>query len=252
VSSEAFASPRAVLLSLDDVVLPRQTLARWQWAWRPQGPLLAERHVRSAIRHSVQAWDRQRWDQLVQPVPAPPAPGGYRAFLMATLQAIAGHPLAETEANAVVDRFPRFPDEAGPFPDVVPFLERLQRAGIAYAVIADRPVEELHEAIRRAGLAPLITQVAGGEAGAPPPSPDAFRAAARALRARPTETVVVGSLFWSEYRAGRRAGLGSLLIDRYGWWDRVQAARQPSLAALPGGFPAAFRPLATADAETGA
>ncbi|HEY1198566.1 MAG TPA: hypothetical protein VGG32_07560, partial [Thermoplasmata archaeon] len=61
----------AVLLDLDDVLVPFQTPAAWQWAWRPQGPVLGERRVKAAVRRALKAWDRRRWQGLTGK--APPA-----------------------------------------------------------------------------------------------------------------------------------------------------------------------------------
>ncbi|HKS59615.1 MAG TPA: HAD family hydrolase [Thermoplasmata archaeon] len=224
--------PQAVLFALDDVLLPRQTSARWQWAWRPQGPLLPDRHLRPAIKRAVQTWDRTRWEGLGAEAGSP-AGIDYRELLRGVLGSIAGHPLPATEVEAVVDRFPRFPDEAGPFPDVVPFLQWLGQHKVRFGVLADRPGEQLTEAIRRAGILPLLPNVFGGGASDPkPPLPESFRAACRGLEARPAETLYVAGLFWSEYRSARRAGLDAVLMDRSGWWERVQAPRIRSLSEL--------------------
>lgn len=230
-------SPRAVLLSLEDVLLPRQTLARWQWAWRPQGPRLSERHVRPAIKRAVHEWDRRRWEALVGGQEALP-PGDYRSFLRETLTGIAGHALPEAETEAVVDRFPRYPDEAGPFADVTPFLRRVALGETPVAVLANRPGPETREAIRRAGLAGMLPTVLGeGESDPRPPFPAAFRGAAKQLGCRASEALFVGTLFWSEVRASARAGLDAVLIDRHDWWGRVQAPRIHSLTELTGRFP---------------
>jgi len=80
---------RAVLLDLDDTLAPFQTLAHWQWAWKPQGPLLPERHAKAAIRKSVRAWDRRRWQGLVGAAP-PVGAADLRVHLHDTLLAVAG------------------------------------------------------------------------------------------------------------------------------------------------------------------
>ena len=56
---------RAVVFDLDETLIPLHTFARWQWAWRPNGPALSDRHVRAALRRELHAWDRRRWRGLV-------------------------------------------------------------------------------------------------------------------------------------------------------------------------------------------
>ncbi|MGA7862230.1 MAG: hypothetical protein WCB19_10320, partial [Thermoplasmata archaeon] len=65
---------RAVLWDFDDTLVPVHTIERWQWAWKPQGPRLNERHVRASIREGLRRWDRRRWQGLVGDLP--PADAG--------------------------------------------------------------------------------------------------------------------------------------------------------------------------------
>jgi FMN phosphatase YigB (HAD superfamily) len=224
---------RAVLFSVEETLVPEQTPERWQWAWRPLGPVLPERHVRAALKRSLHAWDRRRWEGLVGGAPAVGAEA-YREFLRSTLVEIAGHRLPEAETEAVVDRFLRAPVERPPPPDVPATLAGLRALGITLVAIGDRPGPSASENLKRAGIRPAVDLVVGEALDAPwPPSKEAFRAAAKAAGCRPSELAFVGHLYWSETRAAHRAGLPAYLLDRQGWWPRVEERRLSSLAELP-------------------
>jgi FMN phosphatase YigB (HAD superfamily) len=224
---------RAVLFAVEETLVPEQTLERWQWSWRPQGPVISERHLRAAVKRTLHRWDRRRWAGLTGAERAVDA-AAYREHLRDTLAAIAGHPLPPAETEAVVDRFLRAPVLRRPLPEVSLTLERLRREGRRVGAIGARPGPSAAEALQRSGLAPYIDVVTGGDpAGAWPPAPEAFRAAAASLGHPPRETAFVGHLYWSEVRAAARAGFVALLLDRDGWWPRVEGTRLDRLAELP-------------------
>ena len=223
---------RAVLLDLDDCLVPWQTTSHWQWAWRPRGPVLSERHVHAAIRRSLHRWDRRRWQGLVGKAPAAD-PAAYRAFLEETLTAIAGHALPEPETKAVVDRFLKPAHEAESYPDARPLVDLLTRSSVRVGVTTDLPTEAARLALRRAGLPETL--LVGANDGPEPrlPTPAGFREAARRLDAKAVESYYVGDLFWSDVRAAGRAGLTTALIDRADQAENVLATRIRSLAELP-------------------
>lgn len=222
---------RAVLFLIEETLVPDQTLERWQWAWRPQGPALSERHVRAALKRGLHQWDRRRWEGLTGSA-APVDMTAYRQFLRGTLSEIADRTLPEAEADAVVDRFPRA-SVAAPFPDVAPALRELRQRGTTVAAMSERPGPSGPETLKRAGLLPMIDRVVGAGTEAPwLPAKEAFRAAARELGLKPAEVAFVGRLYWSDVRAAARAGLPALLLDRADWWPRVAERRIRSLAEL--------------------
>lgn len=225
--------PRAVVFVVEDVLVPEHTGERWQWAWRPQGPLLPERAMRAALRRALHDWDRRRWASVVGESP-PVDLEVYRAFLHATLEEVAGHPLAEAEASAVVDRFQRSPLPRVPFPEVPGVLATLRAAGHRIAALSERPGPQVEETLKRAGLRTMVDHVAGLAADAPwPPAREAFRAASEALGVPLKETALVGRLYWSEVRASQRSGLTGYLLDRPDWWPRVTERRMRALPELP-------------------
>ena len=223
----------AVLFALEETLVPEQTLERWQWSWRPQGPVLPERRVHAAVKRSLHAWDRRRWEGLTGVAP-PVDAAAYREHLRATLTEIAGHPLAEPEATAVVERFQKAPQLRPPPAEVAPTLDRLRSSGVRIGVLGARPGPSAAETVHRAALTPQIDRIAGTDPAAPwPPDPQAFRAAAKALDVAPRAAAFVGGLYWSEVRAAARVGFRAVLVDRAGYWPRVEGLRLTSLAGLP-------------------
>lgn len=232
MSENAAPTVRAVLLDLDDTLVPWQTIAHWQWAWRPRGPVLSERHVRAALRRQLHLWDRRRWQALVGRAPAVDV-AAYRTFLAETLAAISGHPLPEPETHAVVERFLKPAHEPESYPDAFSAVSALLERHLRVGVTTELPAESARLALRRAGLPEALLVQPGDAPEARPPTVAGFREVAKALGARPSETWFVGDLFWSDVRAAARAGLTSVLIDRADASDQVLETRIRSLAELP-------------------
>jgi FMN phosphatase YigB (HAD superfamily) len=210
---------RAVVFDLDETLVPVQTFSRWQWAWRPNGPALSDRHVKAALRRELHAWDRRRWRGLVGAEP-PVGPGDYSEHLRRTLLAVADRPLPEPEVSAVVDRFLRPVGPFEPFPDVPAALAALRARSIPFGVLSPMPDDAARGFLKRSGIAvDRLVPSSGGEP--PPPDRAAFRRATDFLGVRPSQAFYIGDLYWSDVRAAARAGLRSILIDRDG---RVPAA----------------------------
>ena len=231
-----------VLFDLDDVLVPFESSAAWQWAWRPQGPVLGERRVRAAVRRSLRAWDRRRWRGLTGREPSVDA-AALRQHLRESLFEVAGHPLPEAETEAVVRRILRPAGEVERFADVAPALERLGGAGVAWGVATPLPADSAQWLLHRVGIDPARL-VLTGEGPHPLPDRGAFRAAAERLGVPAERVAFVGDLFWSDARAATRAGLPALLLDRHDAWPKVHAGRAVSLQDLErtlaaGGAPAA-------------
>jgi FMN phosphatase YigB (HAD superfamily) len=219
-----------VVLDLDDVAVPFLSPAAWQWAWKPQGPVLGERRVRAAVRRALKAWDRRRWRGLTgRESPADLA--ALDAHLRASLATVAGRPLPEPETEAVVRRLLRPAGEVETFPDVAPALRRLDAAGVRTAVATELPAEAANWLLKRAGIPPALLRVTG-EGPRPLPDRAAFRATAEALDLPPDHVAFVGDLFWSDVRAAARAGLPAVLLDRHDAWPNVQSGRITTLDGL--------------------
>lgn len=221
----------AVLFDLDDVLVPFQTRAAWQWAWKPQGPVLGDRGVHAAIRRALKVWDRRRWEGLTGK--APPADlEALRSHLANTLATVAGHPLPAPETEAVVRRFLKPAGEVERYADVPRTLERLRGRGVKVGTVTPLPRESARWLLHRCGLPETLVLGTGDGPGLSVPDRAAFRAAAEALGAPAERVAYVGDLFWSDVRAAARAGLPSVLLDRRDAWPKVQAGRLTTLDEL--------------------
>lgn len=220
----------AILFDLDDVLVPFLTPAAWQWAWRPQGPILGERRVRAAVRRSLKAWDRRRWRGLTGREP-PADLAALRDHLRATLTAIAGHALPDIETEAVVRRILHPAGDVERFPDVDPALARLRTASVRIGIVTPLPADSARWLLHRVGIDPNLL-LSTGDTDRPVPDPAGFRSATHALGLEPGQVALVGDLFWSDVRAGARAGLPAILLDRHDAWPKVQSGRITSLDGL--------------------
>ncbi len=224
---------RAVLWDWDDTLAPVHTLERWQWAWKPQGPRLNERHVRAALRESLRRWDRRRWQGLVGELPAADT-AAYHDMLREMLFTIADRPLPDPETDAVLARFPRFPGPLEPYSDVRACLDWMRSQGLRMGVLVGPTAMRVTELLGQWHLSELLPVVLGEQPEEPrPPAPGAYKAACARLGTAPSETALVGDLFWSDVRAAGRAGLHGILLDRNDWWSRVESVRVRTLAELP-------------------
>jgi HAD superfamily hydrolase (TIGR01549 family) len=222
------ASIDGVLFDLDDVLIPFQTPYAWQWAWRPQGPILGERKVKAAIRRSLRLWDRRRWAGLTGRDPPADLPA-LRGYLSATLLAIAGHALPAEESEAVVRRMLHPMGEVERYPDAPRLLERLSRGSVRVGVTTPLPAESARWLLKRVGFPESLLLVAGDPPSLPVPDPAAYAAAADRLGVPPERTAYVGDLLWSDVRAAHRAGFAAILLDRHDAWPRLQAGRVTTL-----------------------
>jgi putative hydrolase of the HAD superfamily len=236
---------RAVLWDFDDTLIPVHTPERWQWAWKPQGPRLNERHVRASIREGLRRWDRRRWQGLVGDAPLADA-AAYHDALRDMLYAIAGRSLPEAETEAVLARFPKYPGPIEPFADVRPCLEGLQSRGLKMAVLVSHTGSRARELLGQLHMLGMLPEVFGEATEEPrTPAAEAFASACLKLGVERGDAAFVGDLFWSDVRAAGRAGLRGILVDRLQWWSRVEATRVHSLVELPNVLLAA--PAAPAD-----
>ncbi|HYA54048.1 MAG TPA: HAD family hydrolase [Thermoplasmata archaeon] len=221
----------AVLFDLDDVLVPLQTPASWQWAWRPQGPLLGDRRVKAAVRRALKAWDRRRWLGLTGKSPPADLPA-LREHIANTLATVAGHSLPPAETEAVVRRFLHPAGEVERYADVPTTLDRLRAAGAKMGIVTPLPAESARWLLHRCGLAESLLLGAGDGPGPVVPARAAFRVAAEALGTPVDRVAFVGDLFWSDVRAAARVGMAALLLDRRDAWPKVLTGRMTTLDLL--------------------
>ena len=222
---------RAVLVAVEGVLAPFESVRAWQWAWRPQGPLLGERRTQTILRRAERGWDQRRWAGVVGRA-APSDQAALREHLAGTLAAIAGHPLPAAETDAVVRRMLRPTGEVERYEEVPAEIERLRASGLAIGAASVLPSESARWLLHRVGLDAVPLLAHGDDPAATLPAPEPFRSAAGGLGAEPASTVFVGSLYWSDVRAAQRAGLRGWLIDRRNLWPHVRSGRSGSLAGL--------------------
>ena len=238
----------AVIFDLDDVLVPFQTPAAWQWAWHPQGPVLGERRVKAAVRRALKVWDRRRWQGLTGK--APPADlAALRAYIADSLATVAGHTLPPAETEAVVRRFLHPAGEVERYSDVPTTLARLKSAGVKVGVLTPLPAESARWLLHRCGI-PESLLLGTGDGPLPcVPDRSAFRSAGEALGAPPDRLAYVGDLFWSDVRAAARAGLAAVLLDRREAWPKVLTGRLTSLDQLESTLSAGGSPPETDGAD---
>lgn len=239
----------AILFDLDDVLVPMQTPTAWQWAWKPQGPLLGERRVKAAVRRALKVWDRRRWQGITGK--APPADvDALRSHLAQTLAMVAGRSLPLPETEAVVRRFLRPAGEVERYPDVPRVLERLRSRAVRFGAVTPLPAESARWLLRRSGLPEALLLGSGDPPGPWVPDRAAFRTAAEALGAPVDRVAYVGDLFWSDVRAAARAGLRAVLLDRREAWPKVGPGRMTTLDALESTLAAGGSPVDSPTGET--
>jgi FMN phosphatase YigB (HAD superfamily) len=239
----------AVLFDLDDVLVPMQTPAAWQWAWKPQGPVLGERRIKAAVRRALKVWDRRRWQGLTGK--APPADAeALRVHLANTLATIAGHSLPPAETEAVVRRFLKPAGEVEQYPDVPRVLDRLRTRDVRIGTVTPLPAESARWVLHRCGLPGTLLVGSGDGPGPTVPDRAAFRAAVEALGTSVERVAYVGDLFWSDVRAAARTGLASVLLDRRDAWPKVQVGRLTTLDHLEATLAAGGSPAETEAGES--
>ncbi|MGA7924164.1 MAG: HAD family hydrolase [Thermoplasmata archaeon] len=231
-TDKASLSIRTVVFDIDDTLVPWDTVAHWQWAWHPNGPVLPERRVLPILRRALHRWDRQRWQALVGSAPVADE-AAYRRHLDETLTQIAGHPLPPIEHEAVINRFVRPAGGVEPYPEAARALDQLRSMGVHVAAATGHPRSIAESMLRRAGLGPGLKVLAREDTGADAlPHRKAFRSVCEQLESEPQATLFVGDLFWSDYRAAGRAGLNALLMERATGPERTEAARIHSLTEV--------------------
>jgi putative hydrolase of the HAD superfamily len=226
------------LFDLDDTIVPTQTLTAWQWAWRPRGPPLSERHAQAALRRAQHRWDRRRWRGLVGAEPAVDL-DAYRQHLRETLWAIAGHPLPGPETEAVVTRFLKPMGDVERYADAVPCVERLRSADVTVGFATQLPRESARWMLHRVQLPEELLVLAGDDSPETClPGVAAFRLALDRIQTPSSKAVFVGDLFWSDVRAATRLGISAVLLDRNGTWPKVGGRRIRNLGELESGLAA--------------
>lgn len=122
----------------------------------------------------------------------------------------AGEPLNEASAEEVDRRAGELFDERNreprPLPGAREFLERLDAAGVTWAIATSSRAEQVAASVRALGLADAPRIVDGSAVSRAKPAPDLLLLAAQQLRADPERAWYVGDSTW-DMRAARAAGM---------------------------------------------
>jgi putative hydrolase of the HAD superfamily len=103
------------------------------------------------------------------------------------------------------------------FPDVLPCLDALRRAGLRTGVLTNGMRDQQNDKIARTGLTTWFSGVVTAEEiGVAKPAPAAFEQACRLLGSPPSRTVYVGDSYPVDVVGAQAAGLCAVLVDRDG------------------------------------
>jgi FMN phosphatase YigB (HAD superfamily) len=119
---------------------------------------------------------------------------------------------------------PNVIDPGDLYPDAVPALEALRRAGYLVGVAGNQP--QAAESLFRGLDAPLDLVASSDSLGVEKPDPRFFAAIAERLAVTPTEVAYVGDRLDNDVRPAAAAGMRAIFLRR-GPWAWVQAGRDP-------------------------
>lgn len=118
------------------------------------------------------------------------------------------------------------------FPETVAVLRDLKARGLKLGVISNFD-NRIYSVMKSLGILSFFDAITiSSETGYSKPDLEIFKAAARALDTRPSETLLVGDSIHDDVEAGTRAGLHTVLIDRVGRHTSSPLPRISSLKEL--------------------
>jgi len=167
----------------------------------------------------------------------------WREFLNRIRRQLDGGVVSKESFGRLAAHF-REPSAWALYPDVLPALEALERAGLTLAVVSNWD-SYLPTLLDRLGLASRFAAIAVSaieETGKP--DPEIFLRACARVSVRPAEVVHVGDSIREDYEGARGAGLSALLLDRSDRYaDVVERIR--SLDELPGRIKETIPPVSS-------
>jgi putative hydrolase of the HAD superfamily len=118
------------------------------------------------------------------------------------------------------------------FPETRQVLTELKNVGYKLGVISNFDTR-VYGVMKSLSILDFFDAViTSSEAGFCKPHPQIFEAALKALKTKPSETLIVGDSLHDDVEAGIRAGLHAILIDRTGRHSSVPVRRIASLKEL--------------------
>lgn len=191
----------AVLFDLDRTLLDRETalLAYARWLWRTAGGCRAATEAEFASRF-VELDARGRTSKFV-----------YLRQLKSEYRLRCG-------LREMLDRFETvFPSTVRPFPDALPLLRRLTKAGIRCGVVSNGHSKGQRDKLARSGLLPLVGAVAiSEELGMAKPDPRIFHWALAELDCGSDSAWFVGDSEEADMVGAKAAGMRAVLLRRAG------------------------------------
>ena len=134
----------------------------------------------------------------------------------------------ELDADEILPLLQRLPS----YPDARPAVERLEEAGVAWAVLTNAGVEQTRALLDAAGLAERVWQVVSvEEVRAYKPHPAPYQRVVELLELPPERVTLVAAHGWDVLGA-RAAGLGAIWVDRveHAWpFPSEEPPRAPDL-----------------------
>jgi putative hydrolase of the HAD superfamily len=119
------------------------------------------------------------------------------------------------------------------YDDVLPALDRLQRAGMRLGIVSNWSWN-LRRRLEQVGLQYRFDAVvASAYAGCQKPNPDIFRQALEQMGVVAERVVHIGDLYATDVVGARAAGIEPILLDRYGKAGEVDCPVIRSLDELP-------------------
>jgi putative hydrolase of the HAD superfamily len=118
------------------------------------------------------------------------------------------------------------------FPETYDVLKELKTAGCKLGVVSNFDTR-IYTVMKSLSILEFFDAVTtSSETGFCKPDREIFEAAVRALKAKPSDTIVVGDSLRDDVQAARLAGLHAILIDRTGRHDSSNVQRIYSLREL--------------------
>ena len=152
--------------------------------------------------------------------------GRYEQLILET----AGVPVSIDLARNVWNMAMTVPKDFMPFPDSIPTLQRLRKAGYKVGIITNLR-RNLDELCQKSGLKPYLDFAVGSqEVGIEKPHPAIFKAALDRANVVPEECLHVGDQVRSDVFGAQSVGMMAVLIDRSGFG--ADGADCPTISSL--------------------
>jgi HAD superfamily hydrolase (TIGR01549 family) len=190
-----------------------------------RAPVDALRAAEPAVKFAIDSFvgvssssDAKRWGDYLE---------GVLKTAGVPLEAASFEALREIRAYHATDNlWEEVPD------DVLPALRRLKRLGLTIAV-ASNANGTVQRALERLGLAPFFDVICDSHfEGVEKPQPRFFEIVLERSGGRAESTLHVGDLYYVDIVGARKAGLGTLLIDRHDQYADFDVERIRTLGEL--------------------